>query len=187
MQRVAGTTTRLAVALSLVAAVLAAALVAGCGSDPEDTTSVIEGEPMKLGDVVYNVQISRFLNAADPEDSAYLVDQPTPASDQNYLAVFMTVENEGDAPATIPTDFKVLDTAGTEYKPIPSKSLFALPLGGTVPAEQTLPNAESTASNGPIQGAMVLFRVSDQAVEDRPLTLEIPSSTGPVGEVTLDI
>ena len=187
MLRVAGTTIRAAVALSLLAAVLGALALAGCGSDPEDTTSVNEGEPMKLDDVVFNVQISRFLNGADPEDSAYLAGQPPPASDENYLAIFMTVKNDGDASATVPADFKVLDTAGTEYKPVHSKSPFALPLGGTIPANQTLPNAESTAANGPIQGAMVLFRVSDQAVEDRPLILEIPSASGTPGEVKLDI
>ena len=187
MLRVAGTTTRLAVALLLLAAVVLAASMTGCGSDPEDTTSVSEGEPMKLGDLVYNIQISRFLNGEDPEDSAYLAGQGQPPSDQNYLAIFMTVKNEGDTSATVPTDFKIVDTAGTEYKPVQSKSNFALPLGGTVAANQTLPNSESTAASGPIQGAMVLFRISDQAIEDRPLTLDIPSSSGSPGEVTLDI
>ena len=187
MLRVAGTTTRLAAVAVLAAVLIAGGALAGCGSDPEDVTSVDEGQPMKLGELVYNIQISRFLNLTDEEDSAYLAGLPPPASDKLYLAVFMTVENDGDTDQTLPKDFKVVDTTGTAYKPIPSKSDFALPLGGTVPAERTLPSAESTAANGPIQGSMVLFEVSDQAIENRPLILDIPSSTGSPGEVTLDI
>ena len=34
---------------------------------------------------------------------------------------------------------------------------------------------------------MVLFLIDEAAIEDRPLTLDIPSSTGPAGEVELDI
>jgi hypothetical protein len=188
MLRVAGTTTRvLTSVVVLLAALLAAGALAGCGSNPEDTTSVDEGQPMKLGDLVYNIQISRFLNPGDDEDSAYLAGQAPPPSDKIYLAVFMTVENAADTAQTLPTDFEVVDTTGAVFKPVPAKSQFALPLGGTVPANRTLPNAESIAANGPIQGSMVLFLLSEQAIEDRPLILEIPSSTGSAGEVTLDI
>jgi hypothetical protein len=34
---------------------------------------------------------------------------------------------------------------------------------------------------------MVLFRIDGAAIQDRPLTLEIPSSGGSTGEVELDI
>jgi hypothetical protein len=188
MLRVASTTTRvLTSVVVLLGVLLVTGALAGCGSDPEDTTEVEEGLPMKLGDLVYNVQISRFLNSGDDEDRAYLVGQAEPPSDKLYLAVFMTVENEADTAQTLPTDFEVTDTTGAVFKPVPAKSQFALPLGGTVPANQTLPEAESTAANAPIQGAMVLFLITDQAIENRPLILEIPSSTGPAGEVTLDI
>jgi hypothetical protein len=50
-----------------------------------------------------------------------------------------------------------------------------------------LPEPESTAANGPIQGAMVLFLIDEGATELRPLILDIPSSTGSVGEIELDI
>jgi hypothetical protein len=34
---------------------------------------------------------------------------------------------------------------------------------------------------------MVLFKITSAAIQDRPLTLDIPSSTGTVGHVELDI
>src|SRR6266542_1005595 len=89
----------------------------------------------------------------------------------------------GANPERTPSDFTIVATAGTTFKPVPTKSLFALGLGTNVPADGVVPPPESTAANGPIQGSMVLFRVDDQAIEDRPLILHIPSSSGPAGEV----
>ena len=99
----------------------------------------------------------------------------------------MLIQNESDTPQQVPVDFRVVDTQGTEFKPIPSDSLFALKLGGTVGGNQQLPEPESTAANGPIQGSMVLFLIDQAATEDRPLTLHVPSSSGSPGEVELDI
>jgi hypothetical protein len=178
---------RICAALTLAAALVIASLAAGCGSDSSDL-KVKEGEPMVLDDLSYNVEITRFLNPADPEDKAYLVGQPDPPTDKLYLAVFMQVHNTADSERTIPTDFQVTDTAGDEFAPVQSKSLFALPLGGKMVANATEPDAESTAANGVIQGSMVLFEVSDGVTESRPLTLDIPASQGgEVGEVELDI
>ena len=181
-------TTRLGVASVLAAALVAGFLLFGCGeTDPESDLSVEEGQPMKLGELLYNVQISRFLNPRDPEDEAYLAGQPPPPNDQLYLGVFMLIENESDTPQDVPVDLKVIDTAGTEFDPIESDSLFALDLGGQVAANEQLPEPETTAANGPIQGAMVLYLIDEAATEDRPLVLEIPSSAGSIGEVELDI
>jgi hypothetical protein len=123
----------------------------------------------------------------DPEDVAYLQGQPDPPPRKLYLAVFMTVENEGDTAQDVPTEFTVVDTEGTEFQPLPSDSLFALDLGAKLAPDEELPEPESTAANGPIQGAMILFRIDSAAIQDRPLTLDIPSSSGTVGHVELDI
>jgi hypothetical protein len=187
MLRVAGPTTRLGTVRALAVAVVAGVLLSGCNTNPENTLHAKEGEAMKLGDLLYNVQITRILNPSDAEDAAYLAGQPQPSRDQYYLGVFMRIQNEGDTSQQVPTDFTVADTAGTEFKPVQSRSLFALDLGGTLAANGELPEPESTAANGPIEGSMVLFRIDGAAIQDRPLTLDIPSSTGSIGEVELDI
>jgi hypothetical protein len=187
MLRAAGRpTTRLGV-LVLAAALVVGTLLAGCETNPESDPSAEEGQPMKLGELLYNVQISRFLNPGDPEDEAYLAGQPPPPDDKLYLGVFMRIENESDTTQGLPSDFKVVDTEGTEFDPVPSTSLFALELGGTVAANDQVPGLESPAANGPIQGAMVLFLIDEAAIEDLPLTLGIPAAEGSGGEVELDI
>jgi hypothetical protein len=178
---------RLGAAMALVGALVVGLTLGGCGDHPDSDLSVGEGQPLKLGDLVYNVQISRPLNPADPEDKAYLANQPQPPKDELYLGVFMQVENDGDTPQELPAEMTVADTAGNEFQPLPSRSLFALDLGGTVPGDRQAPDLESTAASGPIQGAMVLFLIDEAATELRPLTLEIPSPDGDVGEVELDI
>jgi len=108
-------------------------------------------------------------------------------SNQYFLGVFMRVQNEGDTSAQVPTDMSVVDTVGDSFKPLPSDSLFALKLGDTLHGGDELPEAESVAANGPIQGSMVLFRITTSAIQDRPLTLHITTSTGSAGEVELDL
>ncbi len=187
MVRAAGPRTRFGSAVVLVAALVAGLLLSGCDSNPEDTLKVNEGEPMQLGDLVYNVQISRILNPRDGEDKAYLAGQPPPPNNEFYLGVFMEIENQADSVQQVPTAFQVVDTGGTQFDPVPSHSLFALDLGGRVTPNGELPEPETTAANGPIQGAMVLFLIDRPALQDRPLILHIPSSTGSTGDVQLDI
>jgi hypothetical protein len=187
MQPATGLTTRVTAAVAAIAAVALGLGFAGCNTDPEQTTHVSEGQGMQLGDLLYNVQITRILNPSDAEDKAYLVGQKPPGPDQYYLGVFMRIQNEGDTSAQVPTGFKVVDTIGDTFNPIPSKSLFALKLGDTMHSGDELPEPESTAANGPIEGSMVLFRVTESAVQDRPLPLQIPSSAGSTGTVELDI
>ena len=61
------------IALSLLAAILVAGALGACGSEEEET-QVAEGEPLELGGLSYNVQLTRFLNPDDAEDAEYLVD-----------------------------------------------------------------------------------------------------------------
>ena len=173
--------------LALVAALLAGALaVAGCGEDEEEL-DVIEGEPVELGELRYNVQITRFLNLSDPEDEAYLVGQPGPSPDEEYLGVFMTIENEGDSSEQLPDEMTVVDTRDNTYEPLESESVFALDLGATLERGGELPAPDTPAATGPINGAMVLFRVNRSVTENRPIELEIPSSIGDEARVELDI
>jgi hypothetical protein len=162
------------------------AAVIGCGE--EHSLEVEEGEPVELGELSYNVQLTRFLNPEDAEDQAYLLGRPDPPKGESYLAVFMLVENEGDEPAAVDVEeMRVVDTRDHSFEPVESESEFALTVNATVPADGELPAPDSPAASGPIQGAMVLFLVSEAITESRPVELEIPGPGGETGLVELDI
>src|SRR6476661_7830212 len=173
--------------LPLLGLLLAAAILgaAGCGYS-SDSKNVVEGEPVKLGDVKYNVVFSRFLNPKDTEDAAYLVGQPEPPPGETYFGVFFEVQNESDEAHSLPDSFTIEDAFGGVYKSVPTESLYAFPLGGEVENEEQIPVLDSTPQQGPIEGALVLFLLPDSASENRPLTLQITGPEGPA-EVTLDL
>ena len=170
----------------LAFALVAGALVAGCGEDTEEL-EVVEGEPVELGELLYNVQITRFLNPNASEDQAYLRGQPELSPDEEYLAVFMTVENEGDEPERLPEEMTITDTRDNTYEPLRSNSEYALELGVAVAAGDEVPAPDSPAASGPIKGGMVLFRVDRAVTENRPIALHIRSESGEEAEVELDI
>jgi hypothetical protein len=172
--------------LGLVAVLLAAVvLLAACGEEEE--LDVVEGEPVELGELLYNVQLTRFLNPNDPEDEAYLRGQPAARPDQEYLAVFMTVDNEGDTTADLPDEMTIRDTRDNTYLPVDSESEYALELGAPVEAGEEVPAPDTPAASGPISGAMVLFLVDRAVTENRPIELEIPSQSDVEARVELDI
>ncbi|MGH2990666.1 MAG: hypothetical protein ACRDMA_12555 [Solirubrobacterales bacterium] len=171
--------------LAAILLVAVALPIAACGEEEE--LDVIEGEPVELGELLYNVQITRFLNPNDPEDEAYLGGQPQAAADEEYLAVFMTIQNEGDESVELPHEMTIRDTRDNTYDPLESESVYALELGSAVPAGGDVPEPDTPAASGPINGAMVLFRVGRTVTENRPIELEIPGDAGEEGRVELDI
>lgn len=175
----------LAVAFVLVFA-LAVAGVAGCGNNLGKEAD--EGVPIQLGDLKINVQETRFLNPAQPDDKVYLQGQPPPPPSKAYLGVFLTMHNEGDHAVSVPTagQLSVVDTTGAAYQSIPSHTDFAAPLGSLLAPGADIPAPGTAAANGPTQGALVLFLVNQDLTENRPPKLEIDSS-GETGEITLDI
>ena len=171
-----------ALALSLLVIGLA---LASCGEDPGGTEGN-EGEPVVLGDVSYNVGITRFLNPDDAEDKEYLVGQPQAPRGTYYLGVFMVIDTESDDAQPTAGDYTVVDTLDTRYRPLASDSPYALAIGTDVPGDSQLPELDTTAQTGPNQGAVLIFRVNDDVSDNRPLKLEIGSS-GESGEIILDI
>jgi len=172
----------------LLAALALAALAASfsaCGYS-NDSKDVVEGEPVELGNLQYNVIFSRFLNPNDNEDSAYLVGQPAPPEGASYFGVFFQVQNEEDTPQPLPQSLTITDAGHQVFDAIPSESLYAFPLGGEVEAEEQVPVLDSTPEQGPIEGSLVLFQLPAEASDNRPLTLSIPGPDGPA-EVTLDL
>ena len=174
----------------LIAALALTALTpfaVGCGGD-EEGTHVVEGEPLALGELHVNVQLTRFLNPEDTEDGEYLEGLPLPPPGENYLAVFMEIENEGDDTLTLPTadGIEIEDTTGVVFPPVESDTVFALDLGGEVPGNKTVPAEDTAAAAGPVQGAIVLFLITRAGEENRPLEMHLDAN-GEEGTVELDL
>lgn len=168
-----------------LALVLAAFAFAACGSESH-SKDVVEGEPVELGELKYNVVFSRFLNPSDNEDSAYLVGQPEVPPGSAYFGVFLEVQNESEEPQKLASSFTITDAGHETFEAIPSESLYALPFGGEVESQEQVPVLDSTPQQGSIEGALVLFELPASASENRPLVLSIPGPEGPA-TVTLDL
>ena len=179
---------------ALAAAALAvAAPLAGCG----DKQSVVkssdtEAAYLDLGQLRYQVEISRQLNPADVEDRQYLTGVaggPALKPGESWFAVFVRVENDYKTPRPAATDYQLTDTQGTIYRPVPiaRTNPFAYQ-GGRVPGNGTLPPAGSVAQlNQSVNGELVLFKVKTASFDNRPLVLKIFGPTVPQDEVTVDL
>ena len=176
--------TALPLLLALLLSASAFALSA-CGYS-SDSKDVAEGEPVKLGELKYNVIFSRYLNRHDNEDSAYLVGQPEPPEGHSYFGVFLEVQNKSEETQTLSDSFTITDVDNQTFEAIPSESLYAFPFGGKVTSQEQIPLDDSTPEQGPIEGSLVLFELPASASENRPLTLSIAGPEGPA-KVTLDL
>ncbi len=171
-------------ALALAALALA---VSACGYESHEK-EVVEGEPVEVGDLHYNVIFSRYLNPNDNEDEAFLVGQPEAPKGESYFGVFFEIQNESDEPQFLPSTLTITDIDENEFEVLPSESIYALELDGEVEAEEQVPKLDTTAQLGAIEGALTLFLLPESASENRPLTLHIPGADGEEGaEVTLDL
>lgn len=173
-----------AILASLLTALALAGVVSACGEEEE--TEVVEGEPVEVAELSYNVGLTRFLNPDDNEDAEYLVGLPAADSGTSYLGVFLTIENETSEPRASADSYTVHDTLDTEYETVESESPYALDIAAEVPADGELPLPDTTAATGPNHGSLLIFLVDDEVSENRPLTLGVESSAG-AGEVVLDI
>jgi hypothetical protein len=171
----------------LVALVIAFG-AAACGEE-EKTTSGNEGQYINAGDAVYQIQLSRLMNPDQRPDDDYLRGQPALTADQQYVGVFLTVENEGKKPYLPPRDMRVVDTQGNEYLPIDvSATGYGLSFSQPIAPDATAPPPDSPAAAGPEGGALVLFRLSEGSVTNNlPLSLKIPNAAGKESDVTLDL
>lgn len=161
--------------------------LAACGAQEHEKTGIVEGEAVALGQLEYNVLFTRPLNPNDVEDSEYLIGHKPAPRDTSYIGVFMQVKNlDENAGQTIPETFTLRTTSGKEYTNLAAPSAYALEPGATIPPDGQLPVVDSTPQVGPIQASMLLFRITDKSMENRPVELIIEGEDGPA-TVELDL
>lgn len=173
--------TRLVLALAILAA-----LFAGCGSDSDRTVADTEGIYLNIGGLKYQIEMSRYVNPADVEDSEYLVGVPEgsvePAADETLFGVWIRVQNVSDEPRPAADTWEIHDTQEQVYRPIPIDTdinPFAYD-AIDVPPNTVFPLASSAAGQGPIQASLLLFKLKTESLQNRPLELKF--SNGPGGE-----
>lgn len=183
--------------LLLSAALLAALTLAACGGHKQPTHhGEGEGAYIEAGPLIYQVQMSRQLEPGNIEDVEYLqglpADEPPLAGDELWFGVWLRVQNATDERHTSASNFKIVDTLGTEYHPIelPVTNPFSYQTV-SIEGEQEqpiYPDPDSGAGSGPIKGSMLLFRLNTSVYANRPIELEIePPDGGEPSSVVLDL
>jgi hypothetical protein len=180
--------------LLLLALAASAVALAGCGNKSETVTiAKTEGIYIDVGELKYQVQLSRIINPNDEEDRNYLDGLPAgtlpPKSDEAWFGVWMRVQNTTDEKTlTAADEFEIVDTQEHRFTPIAVKNPFSYEAQALTP-QMVVPSPNSAAGEGVIQGSLILFKVTTEALANRPLEFKIQSPALPddVGIVDLDV
>jgi hypothetical protein len=171
---------RIALSTALVA------LAAGCGSPTgQVTTAETEGLYLDVNGLKYQIQMSRYLNPDDVEDREYLVGLPEnteqPAADETWFGVWVRVENTSeDETRPAASRWEIHDTQENIYRPVPVDAevnpFVFEPVD--VPPKTVIPLASSAAGQGPTQGLLLLFKLTIDSLQNRPLELKFSNGGG---------
>jgi hypothetical protein len=188
-------TARSSRSLALAGLSALALITAGCGNlVHQEAQAENNGVYVNAGPITYQLEVSRELNQYSVEDSQYLAGvsgaSRTLAANQLWYGVFLWAKNQNKASAPTTANFVIQDTEGHRYYPL------AVPhtLNPYVWTAQTLaagaiePGPDTTASFGPTQGGLLLFKLDSSAYDNRPLILEILGPSRQVwGTISLDL
>ncbi len=182
--------------LLIVLALACAALgLSACGNK-EATVTHGESEAIyvTLGDVQYQVQLSRQLDPYSPGDRDLLKGvapaQRGLAKNEIWFGVWVAAVNGTDSPQTLADEFRIKDTTGKQFKPIalqPDSPFAYRPVD--IAADAVYPLPQSASGQSPTTGGFLLFRMPKETLDFRPLELELASSAlpGKGSTVRLDV
>ena len=169
-----------------LATALLALVATGCGNkDEEVTVAETEGIYLDINGLKYQIEMSRYMNPNDVEDSEYLIGLPEnsapPTEDEIYFGVWVRVENVSET-ETLPAAsiWEIHDTQENIYRPIPLDTEinpFAFE-AVDVPPMTVIPLASTAAGQGPIQGSLLLFKIRNETFQNRPLELKFRNGGG---------
>jgi hypothetical protein len=167
--------------------------LAACGQNSHPTSVLNNGVYVGAGPITYQLQISRELNPYSTEDHQYLAGLPSGTSpataNELWYGVFLWAWNQSARSEPTANSFVIVDSSGHRYYPIkldPQINNYAwtqqyLSPSGVEPAPNT------TASFGPTQGGLLLFKLPNSVYSNRPLTLHISAPDGDKGAISLDL
>jgi hypothetical protein len=168
--------------------------IAACGQTSSPTSVLNNGVYINAGPVTYQLQISRELNPYATEDKQYLAGLPAGAGSlspsQLWYGVFLWAKNQTQHPQPTSNNFVIVDSSGGRYYPLHlDTTINSYAWTQQVLAPSAIePAPNTTASEGPTQGGLVLFKLPTAVYSNRPLTLQIyPSGGGKPGQISLDL
>ena len=177
-------------------------VLAGCGDDhspavggeeqSRQTEAQTEAIYVAVGGLKYQVQISRILDPASTKDESYLEGVIGGADrlrqDEVWYGVFIRVENDSSAPHATSRAFELVDTRDKRYEPMPLPDANAFAYEPTeLGPGGLLPSPDTPAGQNTIKGALLLFRVNAESLQNRPVQLRFGGDVGNPGSVDLDI
>jgi hypothetical protein len=177
-----------------VALAIASLGVSACGAEEgqKDDVAAAESEAMyrNLSGLKYQVQLSRQLNPEDPTDKAYFTNiaagEASLPKGSVWFGVFLRVENETDRPAPSARELSVEDTQGNEFEPVESENTFAYrPV--EIPGQGFLPNPEELQAQSGAGGSLLLFKIPNASLDNRPLELTVKSPQDPARVARFDL
>ena len=183
---------------ALLAALLLAGVLSACGKHQSTGPVRIaetEGIYLDVSDLKYQVQVTRQLEPNDVQDKAFLAGVPEGERElepnEVWFAVLMRVQNVTDEDLLPASDITITDTQEQEFEPLELEqtNTFAYRANETIPAGEVVPVIDSPGYDSPSRGALLLFKLTLTALNNRPLELKIEGRKAPqqTGIVDLDV
>ena len=188
--------------IALLLAALLAFGASACGQEAQDPggfqtenaqVAETEGIYLEIGEMKYQVQLSRQLNPLIVADQAYFEgvaeEDLELEDDEVWFGIWMRVENESEEPQRAASSFTIVDTQENEYVPVPigEPNPFAY-RARTVEGQALLPDTDGAAGERPPNGALILFKLKRFSLDNRPLELKVGDPAGGPGAiVALDV
>lgn len=151
---------------------------------------------------------SAYVAGLTPQQVALKTDPENPIDNEVFFGVFIAAYSENDKPVrSAPVgNFEIRDSAYIEGAPDAEEHVYHPVTGSdpanppnpflyrqaTIPATSgsslgTLPLANAPAANGTTQGELLLFKIPQINLENRPLVLHIKGPDGGEAHVDLDV
>jgi hypothetical protein len=171
------------VAITCAAVAGATTALSACGQgigEPDPSEAHREGLAEELQGVTYNLFITRQINLEDVEDRGYAEGLPGPPPGSAYYGIFLEACNVSHEPQEIAATFRVIDSAGNEFEPIdldPDNPFAYQPV--TLEPGDCIPEEGSLANASPTGGALLMFELPLEAVENLPLELVVNDGFDP--------
>ncbi len=180
--------------VTVFGAAVSAVAISACGSGAHARFSDNLGPGyVQLGNLHYQIQISRQLNAWNQdEDRWYLAGltqtQLVLPRTEEWFGVSLQVFNWSHQAATPTSRFFISDTLGERFVPLanPSPNPYTY-VPQSIPPGQQLPSTSSAAFAGWTQGEILIFKIPYASLVNRPFVLHIVSPTDSSQESVIEL